>query len=136
MVLNMRTVGCGVAFLVAGAIPGFAQADKPQNGSSPVAASKDNLFQSVRPQIFVVVREHPTGADLVEITAVDPEYPRELLKSQIESLGKSLNNNARGLFVSDPRSANYAGTTKATFGIDGLIGLIQFLLQILEFRRE
>jgi len=120
MVLHTRIVGWIFALVVAAAIPAFAQTGKsPTPG--PTATGKDNLFQSVRPQIYVVIREHPTGADLVEITAVDPDYPRELLKTQIESLGQTLKNNARGLFVSDPRSANYAGTTKATFGIDGLI---------------
>jgi len=120
MVLRTRILGWIFALVVAGAIPASAQSGKsPTTG--PTVANKDNLFQSVRPQIFVVIREHPTGADLVEITAVDPEYPRELLKSQIERLGQTLNNSARGLFISDPRSANYAGTIKATFGIDGLI---------------
>ena len=83
--------------------------------------SSANLFQTVRPEAFVVVRKHPTGADLVEITMVDPSYPSRTLRERVTKLGEYLGTPVRGVFVSDPRLPGYAGSTKATFGVDGII---------------
>jgi hypothetical protein len=80
-----------------------------------------NLFQTVRPEVFVVVRKHSTGADLVEITMVDPTYPPGLLRERVNKLGEYLGSPVRGVFVSDPKMPGYAGSTKATFGVDGIM---------------
>jgi len=85
------------------------------------SSSSANLFQTVRPEVFVVVRKHATGADLVEITMVDPAYPSTILRERVNRLGEYLGSPVRGVFVTDPKLPGYAGSTKATFGVDGII---------------
>lgn len=76
------------------------------------------------PGVTIVVRKHPTGADLVEITMLDPEYPEDLLRTQCEAIGLETGSAVRGLAVYrhkvDPSNAKLA-FVKAQFGTDGLI---------------
>ncbi len=82
-----------------------------------------SLFDSVRPQISVVVREHPTTADLVEITAVDANYPPELLRAQAEAIGAGTGSPVRGLHMvrQEMGTGTGGGFLKATFATDHLI---------------
>jgi hypothetical protein len=83
-----------------------------------------SLFASVRPDVSIVVREHSSGADLVEITLLNKDYPATLLNSQVASLGRLLGSEPRGLQVFryqlDP---DKPGLTflKAKFAVDGLV---------------
>ncbi|MBX3118990.1 MAG: hypothetical protein KF784_07985 [Fimbriimonadaceae bacterium] len=91
------------------------------------------LLQTVRAQdrvlsvdagINVVVTEHPLTADMVEITALDPNYPPDLLRQQIDTLGQLLKSTPRGLTVGyaeiDPTNPALR-FLKARFAVDGLI---------------
>lgn len=89
----------------------FAQA----NGSNQAAL---DAALRVKPQASVVVRAHATGADLVEVTVLDPKYPADLLKSQVEKLGEELKVPPRGLFVF--RGKDSMQFLKANFAVNGL----------------
>lgn len=52
-----------------------------------------------RPDAIINVREHTTGAEYVQITMVNGDYPAELLRAQCEEIGKLLNSSVRGLTV-------------------------------------
>lgn len=72
---------------------------------------------------MVIVREHKTGADLVQITLVKADYPKELLKEQINKIGELLGVAPRGVAVT---TTSITGATKmnflrAEFAVDGII---------------
>jgi len=56
-------------------------------------------FNAVRPDVVIYVRGHPTGADIVQISMVDPKYPPAQLQKQVEDLCKRLNYPAQGLQI-------------------------------------
>jgi hypothetical protein len=92
---------------------GFAQTSPPLD-----------LFTQARPQVTVTVTKHPMGADLVEITLLNPKYSAELLRGQISRLGTELNSTVRGLALTrtDYGLGNAAmALPKASFAVDGLI---------------
>jgi hypothetical protein len=95
-----------------------------------VAACQDEqkelarLFNSIKPDVTVVVSEHPTAAETVEVTMLSNKYPKELLQKQVQELGKILNFEPRGLFVGyvsiqgqDPKFS----FLKARFAVTGLV---------------
>lgn len=80
----------------------------------------------VRQDVSVVVQEHErTGADLVTVTVLNPEYPADLLRSQIESIGRALQSEPRGLVLFEQKMGSGDGAElvflKASFAVDGLI---------------
>lgn len=84
-----------------------------------------SVFLYVHPDVTVVVQKHSTGADMVEITMGDPNYPLPLLEAQANTICSLIGSPARGLMV----TKDEVGTTgdpaltfvKATFATDGLI---------------
>lgn len=88
-------------------------------------APKEDLFKTVKPQVSVVVHKHPTGADLVDVTVLDPKYPSQLLQTQVEAMCSELNAPARGLSlrtVSFRQDNSHLDFLRASFGTIGLIG--------------
>lgn len=87
-------------------------------------AQAQETFINVNAGLSVVVKEHPTSADMVEVTVVDPAYPKELLQQQILTLGQYINSEPRGLSVGyvqiDPEKPELR-FLKANFAVDGLI---------------
>ena len=77
-----------------------------------------------RPDITFVIREHSTGADLVSITLLSPNYSAETLQAQITKLGTLLNSQPRGLqiyrYQLDPDKPQLT-FLKASFATDGII---------------
>ncbi len=75
------------------------------------------FFSSVAPQATLVVKQHPMGADLVEVTVLGSNYPQESLKKHIEALGTELGTSPRGVSIA------VAGDSfvKATFAVPGII---------------
>ena len=90
------------------------------------------LFTTVKTQIAVRVWKHPVGADMVEVTALEPAYPGQLLRSQVEMLGSKLHSIPRGLTVFRNEISPGMSFTKATFAVDGLIDRTKHLLHISE----
>lgn len=89
----------------------------------------------VRQDVSIVVQEHErTGADLVTVTALHPDYPPELLRSQIDTLGRLLASEPRGVAVFEQKMGAEDGGDlvflKATFAVDGLIDRRQGELRI------
>jgi len=82
------------------------------------------LFDTVRPDVIITIKKHPLGADLVEVSMPQENYPADLLRSQIAALGKSLGVEPRGVKLEANQVATGAQNLtflKASFGIDGLI---------------
>ena len=78
---------------------------------------------SVRPQVVVYIREHQTGANMVEMSMVEPGYPPDLLQKQIMDLCKRLNSQPMGLTIyQEELVANQPNLRflKATFAVVGL----------------
>jgi len=90
-------------------------------GQEP-APKKDNLFRTVKPQVMVFIREHATGADLVDVSVTDSEYPPELLKAQAENIAKEIGSPLRGFRQTrETFGLPGKGSLQATFSVDGLI---------------
>ncbi|MBC8064279.1 MAG: hypothetical protein H7Y17_05580 [Chlorobia bacterium] len=88
--------------------------------------ASQNLFNTVRPQVFLTIQRDPngSGADLLEVRSIEPTYPAEQLRTQILELGKLMGSEPRGLLVgrSSVSGPDARMTTiKATCAIDGII---------------
>lgn len=96
-------------------VPFMANAQPNQSVSDPI---------SVPPQMTVVVRKHNTGADLVEITMLQPQYPLPLLQAQCTQIGVLTGSPVRGLTAYettiDPKNPKLS-FVKAQFATDHLI---------------
>lgn len=89
-------------------------------------ANPESLFRTVRPDATVVVTEHPTGADLVEITVRRGDHTPRDLTAACERIGALTGVPPRGLNVAKTNPASPDGAprvtyAKATFATDGLI---------------
>lgn len=91
--------------------------------ASTAIAQDGNLFSSVRPDIIVVVSEHPTTAEIVQVTALGKGYPPELLKAQLTQLGLNLGASVRGIKMERPNLGTKTPVSflRAEFATDGLI---------------
>lgn len=105
--MNVRRAPLLLLFLLAGVVQ--AQQSDPK---------------SSRPDATVVIREHATSADMVEITMSRADYPVDLLRQQMEYLGSELNSMPRGLDIQkiglDPTNKELQ-FVKARFAIDGIL---------------
>ncbi len=85
-----------------------------------------------KPQVTITIREHPTTADLVEVTMLDAGYPRDLLKRQCEAIGENAGSPVRGLYIGaqtiggDPKLR----FLKASFATDNLIDRANSVLRL------
>lgn len=79
--------------------------------------AQTKFFSSVTPQATLVVKQHPMGADLVEVTVLGSKYPQAALQAHIESLGKELGMSPRGISIAVVGDS----FVKATFAVPGLI---------------
>jgi hypothetical protein len=78
---------------------------------------------AVRPQVVVYIREHQTGANMVELSMVEPGYPPDLLQKQIMDLCKRLDSQPMGLNIyQEELVVNQPNLRflKATFAVVGL----------------
>ena len=94
-----------------------------QSNPSPSTTPID-LFTASRPQATVSVTKHQLGADLVQITVLNPQYPAEVLSTQIDALGKELHSTIRGLSLTKDdygMGKPEMALPKASFAVDGLI---------------
>jgi hypothetical protein len=86
-----------------------------------ISPAQGSLFDTVKPDVLVIVREHKTGADLVQITLVKSDYPKELLRQQINTLGAELGSDPRGVSIIKKEIGAGQSFLRAEFGVDGLI---------------
>ena len=82
---------------------------------------------TVRPDAVIYVKHHPLGADLVQITMVNPSYPEDTLKKQSEDLCRRLNFPAQGLSVysytmGDKANLKFVQASFATAGLSDADG--------------
>lgn len=82
----------------------------------------DALVAGFKPGAMIVVKKHPTGADMVQVTMLSPTYSSLLLKQQCLLMGQLAGSESRGVTVwnSDPQNPS-AGLLKASFATDHLI---------------
>jgi hypothetical protein len=84
------------------------------------------IFLTIQPDASIVVQKHSTGADMVEISMKDPNYPLPLLESQANTICSLLGSPARGLSVTKDAVGGDSNPNltfvKATFATDGVIG--------------
>lgn len=80
--------------------------------------------QGKKPDVVIVVTEHQTSAEMVEVTAARADYPSNLLQAQCEAIGAEVGTAVRGLKVytypineTDPKMK----FLKASFATNGLI---------------
>lgn len=100
-----------------------------------VAASSlsQSLFEAARPDITILVEQHPSSAQLVEITLLDSDFPTNVLTAQCQKLGSLLGVAPRGLWArksgleTDPPSSRFL---KAGFAINGLTDKTKGTLQV------
>lgn len=83
-----------------------------------------SLFQTVKPEVLVLVKKHPSGADIVEISVIAPRFPPELLQERATAICQELKYGPHGLqvFRTDiGTKENPMQFLKASFGTNGLI---------------
>lgn len=104
----MRRWLCGVGLLAVGAV---------------AQEAPGNLFSTLRPDVILVVREHPTSAEIVQVTVLAKGYPPELLKSQVDKMASILGSTVRGLRMTRPNLGTEAEVSflRGEFATDGLI---------------
>ncbi len=93
------------------------------SAQTPLPTDK-TLFDTVRPDVIVTIKKHPTGADMVVVDYVQENYPPELARAQIDDLGKRLGVPARGLKLeANQIAAGGSNLTflKCSFAINGLL---------------
>ena len=91
-----------------------------------------NLFTTTRPDAGIVVRKHAAGSDVVEITMQQPQYPVELLRSQVAKLGQLLGSEPTALQIGPYQvgADSRLTFTRAFFGINGLIDRANGVLHV------
>jgi hypothetical protein len=88
--------------------------------------AQGGVFGEVKPDVTIRITKHPTGADMVEITMLNPKYPEELLSEQVAYLGREMGSEPRGLTVQKYQLSNDNPNlvfVKAMFAMDGLVDL-------------
>ena len=83
-----------------------------------------SLFQTVTPDVLVLGKKHPSGADIVEVSVTSATFPPELLQQRLTAMCTDLGYGPHGLQVYNAQ-INGSGTPmnflKAKFGTNGLI---------------
>jgi hypothetical protein len=80
------------------------------------------IVTQVRPDVMVVIRVDQTNSCLVEVSALDPEYPPDLLTKQCQRLGLLAGSPVRGLALLQTDPDNQAlNILKAKFATDNLV---------------
>lgn len=85
----------------------------------------DDLFTKLKVDASIVVYKHPTGADMVTITVLAPDYPLPELQVRANEIGNELGAPARGLRVYKEGNGSAAtGSSpfiKADFATNGIV---------------
>lgn len=130
--VNLKSHTWGVRTGVCAILVAVAVAASGQTGSVS-DPDKTGAPQIVTPpQVFVTVTKHEMGWDLVQVTAIDPNYSPALLQLQCGLIGKFSNGNARGINVTtaDVGGGSNGKVIRATFGCDNLIDRANHRLNI------
>ncbi len=86
-------------------------------------APEGATLSSVPPDVFINIKQYPTGAEMVTVTVRREGYPADLLKAQCERVGTETGRGIRGLQVSatDMKTAEPVTLARASFATDELI---------------
>lgn len=98
-----------------------AWAQEPPN--TELDARRQALETIASPQATIRIREHQTGAELIEITMLDPKYPVQLVEAFAVELGRLAGSPPRGLkagMVVIDETKNL-GFVRASFATDNLV---------------
>ena len=96
-------------------------------GLAPRATGQgEDLFSRLKVDVSVVVYKHQTGADMVTITVLAPDYPARELEARAAEIGTELGTPVRGLRVfAEDNGSQASGANpflKATFATNGILG--------------
>ncbi|MDX2065857.1 MAG: hypothetical protein SFX74_08965 [Fimbriimonadaceae bacterium] len=82
-----------------------------------------NLFDTVRAEVTLVIREHTGGADVVEVKVLDPNYDPARLQAEINQLGEDLRSKPRAVRIYEQKFGTRPQDKflEATFAVDGLL---------------
>jgi hypothetical protein len=89
-------------------------------GNAQQSTTPKSLFLTVRPDVTLLVEDTSTKKEAT-IGTVNPNYPADLLRSQIETLGKLVDGNVRGLRMEESKDGKGNSYLKVKFGINNLI---------------
>lgn len=104
--------------------------------ASVVATGQDApVLLSGRPDVIITVKKSDVGADYVRIQTLDENYPAELLRSQIEAIGRYNNTQIRGLEVSYAGSEGAGRILTGSFATDQLMDQAAGTLELNAFAR-
>jgi len=127
--LSMRWLAClglmsGLAACWAQPTPETARpptAQIPESRQAPSSSEINSLIP--KPQVVINVREHQFSPDLVTITFLAPDYPEDVLRSQLEKVGSYTGSPPRGLSITkDVVQSNKTNAfLKASFATDNII---------------
>lgn len=97
-------------FLVCAVALACAQSDQPYREATRL----------IKPQLTIVVKPGTLGADLVRATALDDDYPTDLLVEQLQRIGENAGSPTRGIQVAqNPATGN--AFPSATCAVVGLV---------------
>ncbi len=94
------------------------------------AAQTPSVFEGSRPELVFTIEKQPIGTEIVDVTALDPNYDQNLLRDQLMDLGKRLGDGPRGLSIvyssseqmKDPKAPSTDPKfVRARFGMAGLV---------------
>lgn len=76
-----------------------------------------------KPDAIITVREHPLGAELVQVTMIRGDYPKELLVKQCKEVAALLQSDIRGLSVANTSLGPKPEMSflRANFAVDNMI---------------
>lgn len=101
----------------------------------PAFGQQDPVLLSGRPDIIVWVEKSDVGADYVRIQALSEDYPADLMRTQIEAVGRYNGSDIRGLEVSYSDSGGAGRILSATFATDNLMNANAGTLQLNPFAK-
>jgi hypothetical protein len=89
----------------------------------PGVQPEDSLFNTSRPDLLIVIREHPGGADVIEVKAVSKAITAPELEASILELGKQIGVPPRAVRIyTNKLDTNVKQSyIEASFGIDGVV---------------
>jgi hypothetical protein len=103
--------------------------------SITAATQEAPVLLSGRPDVIVTVRKSDVGADYVRIQALDEDYSAELLRSQIERIGRYNGTQVRGIEVSYAGSEGAGRILTASFATDRLMDQAAGTLELNAFAK-
>lgn len=103
--------------------------------ASSAAPQEPPVLLSGRPDIVITVKKSDVVADYVRLQALNPDYPADVLRAQIEAFGRCNGTQIRGLDVTYAGSEGPGRILTATFATDNLMNVAEGTLELNAFAK-